>query len=46
MEYPIELHHVYSSPEHHYFTRPRYEIGDAPRYEHDSVALGGTDAAL
>ena len=37
--YPLKIHHIFTSPEHHYFTREKFDVGDAPTLEHDSIEL-------
>ncbi len=37
MDYPIILHHFFTSPKHNYFTRPKFEVGDALIIAHTSL---------
>ncbi len=37
MDYPIILHHFFTSPKHNYFTRPKFEVGDALTIAHTSL---------
>lgn len=39
MNYPVVIHHLFSSPAHNYFTRPKFETGDAPIISHREVFL-------
>ena len=37
MDYPVLLHHFFTSPKHNYFTRPKFETGDAPTLLHQEL---------
>lgn len=37
MDYPIILHHFFTSPKHNYFTRPKFEVGEAPTLSHKEL---------
>lgn len=39
MDYPVTLHHLYSSPGHNYFTRPKHTPGTAPTRVHERLSL-------
>ncbi len=39
MDYPITLHHFFTSPKHNYFTRPKFEAGDSPTLSHSSLSF-------
>ncbi len=39
MDYPITLHHFFTSPKHNYFTRPKFEVGEAPTVTHTTLSF-------
>lgn len=39
MDYPVVIHHLFSSPAHNYFTRPKFERGNAPVICHQAISL-------
>ncbi len=45
MNYPVRLHHFFTSPKHNYFTRPKFEVGNAPTITHQSLMFR-TDKGL
>ncbi len=39
MDYPVTLHHFFTSPKHNYFTRPKFEVGSSPAHSHQSLTF-------
>ena len=39
MDYPIYLHHFFTSTKHNYFTRPKFQVGDAPTLSHTELTF-------
>ena len=39
MNYPVFLHHFFTSPEHNYFTRTKFEAGQAPTLSHKELVF-------
>jgi hypothetical protein len=39
LDYPVVVHHLFSSPAHNYFTRPKFDTGDAPVIRHQEIIL-------
>lgn len=39
MNYPVVIHHLFSSPAHNYFTRPKFDVGEAPAVNHQELSL-------
>jgi len=37
LDYPVLLHHFFTSPKHNYFTRPKFEVGQAPTLSHQEL---------
>ena len=39
MNYPVTIHHLFSSPRHNYFTRTKFDVGNAPTIVHQNLHL-------
>lgn len=39
MNYPVTLHHFFTSAKHNYFTRPKFEVGRAPTLSHQHLSF-------
>ena len=39
MDYPVTLHHFFTSPSHNYFTRPKFDLGKTPTLSHTHLDL-------
>jgi MOSC domain-containing protein YiiM len=39
LDYPVVVHHLFSSPGHNYFTRTKFERGNAPVIRHREITL-------
>ena len=37
--YPVNLHHFFTSAKHNYFTRPKFEVGTSPTLSHKSLTF-------
>jgi len=39
LDYPVTLHHFFTSPKHNYFTRPKFEVGTAETLSHTQLTF-------
>jgi len=37
LDYPVTLHHFFTSAKHNYFTRPKFEVGKTPTISHQTL---------